>query len=395
VQSVLVVTQVALALALLAGSGLALKALERLATTPLGFDAENLATATVIVPEAKYPGGGAPDWLPVESVVEFYRKAVERVAAQPGVSAATVDLCLPISCGGSVWVEGGPLSLEDGRHLGIHAVTLGYFQTMKIPLVRGRYFTAADNHGGRLVAIISQAAAEQLFPGADPIGRRIDTGMDENFLWREIVGIVGNVRSRGLDAPGGVDGYFPLEQLGTWNREMTIFARSARSEAVLREIPRAIEAIDPDQDVAELALMRDRVEDTIRHQRHLSLLLGAFALFALLLSALGLFGLVSYATAQRTRELGIRVALGSTPERVVGLVLGSGLRLLMVGLAAGLALAVWVGRELAERIPHVSAFDPGVFAAVSGLLVFAGMLGCLIPAWRAARIAPARALRYE
>jgi predicted lysophospholipase L1 biosynthesis ABC-type transport system permease subunit len=229
----------------------------------------------------------------------------------------------------------------------------------------------------------------------DPIGRRIDSGNDENLLWREVVGIVGNVRSRGLHEPGAVDGYFPLEQMGTWNRQMTIFARSDRPEAVLREIPRSIQAIDPDQDVAKIALMSDRVSDTIRHHRHLALLLGAFAAFALLLSALGLFGLVSYATAQRTRELGIRLALGSTPERVVRLVLGSGLRLLAVGLAAGLALAFAVGRALAERIPHISAFDPGVFAAVSTLLVFAGTLGCLIPAWRAARIAPARALRYE
>jgi putative ABC transport system permease protein len=395
VQSVLVVTQVALALALLAGSGLALKALEKLATTPLGFDAENLATATVIIPEAKYPGGGPTDWPPVESVVEFYRKALERVAALPGVKAATVDICLPVSCGGTVWVEGGSLELGDGRRLGTHVVTRGYFQTMKIPLLRGRDFTAADSRDARLVTIISQAAAERLFPGVDPIGRRIDSGHDEYPVWREVVGIVGNVRSSGLDEPGSVDGYFPLEQMGAWNREMTIFARSDRPDAVLREIPRSIQAIDADQDVAELALMHDRVSDTIRHQRHLALLLGAFAVFALLLSALGLFGLVSYATAQRTRELGIRMALGSTPERVVGLVLGNGLRLLGVGLVAGLVLAVAVGRVLAERIPHTSAYDLGVFAAVSALLVLVGMLGCLIPALRAAQIAPARALRYE
>jgi putative ABC transport system permease protein len=396
VQRALVVTQVALALALLAGSGLALRALEKLATTPLGFDAENLATATVIIPEAKYPGGGPPDWLPVERVVEFYRKAVERVGAQPGVRAATVDGCLPISCSGwAVHVEDDSRLTGGVKTLGTHAVTLGYFDTMKIPLLRGRLFTAADHRGAGLVAIISQAAAEQLYPGLDPIGRRIDSGVDENLIWREVVGIVGNVRSRGLAEPGGIDGYFPLEQMGSWNREMTIFAHSDRPDAVLREIPRSIQAIDPGQDVAELALMNDRVSDTIRHQRHLALLLGAFAVFALLLSALGLFGLVSYATAQRTRELGIRMALGSTPERVVGLVLGSGLRLLGVGLAAGLVLAFVLGRALAERIPHVSAFDPGVFAAVSALLVFVGILGCLIPALRAAQIAPARALRFE
>ncbi|HEX6271828.1 MAG TPA: ABC transporter permease [Polyangiaceae bacterium] len=394
-QSVLVVTQVALALALLAGSGLALKALEKLAATPLGFDAENLATATVVVPEAKYPGGGPTDWPPVESVVEFYRKALERVAALPGVKAVTADICLPIDCGGTVWVEGGSLVLGDGKRLGTHAVTLGYFETMKIPLLRGRDFTAADRRDARWVAIISQAAAEQLFPGVDPIGRRIDSGHDEYPVWREIVGIVGNVRTSGLGAPASADGYFPLEQMGAWNREMTIFARSDRPDAVLREIPRSIQAIDPHQDVAELALMSERVSDSIRHQRHLALLLGAFAVFALLLSALGLFGLVSYATAQRTRELGIRMALGSTPERVVGLVLAGGFRLLGMGLAAGLALAVVVGRVLAERIPHVSAFDPGVFAAVSALLVLVGILGCVIPAWRAAQIAPARALRYE
>ena len=397
VRNALVVAQVALALALLAGSGLAAKAFEKLATTPLGFEPEKLATATVILPEARYPGGGAPDYKPVERVVQFYRAALARVAAQPGVESVTINTCVPLDCGAwAVAVEGHPPSRPLGTsELGFNVVTPGYFHTMKIPLLRGRDFTERDRGDARLVAILSQRAAEILFPGQDPIGRRIDSGLDEYMVWREVVGIVGNVRSAGLDAPVGIDGYFPLEQVGSWNRKMTLLARSDRAEAVLQEIPRSIAAIDPEQDVTELALMEEHVADSIQHQRLLAALFAAFAIFAMLLAAVGLFGLISYTTAQRTRELGIRLALGSMPERVVGLVLASGLRLLAAGLAIGLVLAFAVGRILAGEIQHVSSFDVGIFTSVSAILGLVGILGCLIPAWRAALIAPAQALRYE
>jgi len=395
-RSGMVIAQVALALALLVGAGTTLKAFAALASTPLGFEPENLATATVILPEPKYPGGGTPDWPPVESVVQFYEQALARIAAHPGVLRASMNRCLPIRCGSlAVGVEGPRRREIYQPTLGYNVVSPGYFGTLGIPLLRGRDFTRADGRETRPVVILSQTAAARLFPDEDPIGRRLDYGNDTSVVFREVVGIVGDVRAGRLDGSGGVDGYFPFAQMGAESREMTFFVRTDNPDAFLRELPRSIQAIDPNQDVARLATMQDLVSDSIQVERQLAMLLGAFAVSALLLAALGVFGLVSYTTAQRTRELGIRLALGSMPERVVGLVLVGGLRLLGAGLALGVLLAIFVGRALAGRIPNVTGFEPLITLAVAALLGAVGLLGCVIPAWRAARIAPARALRYE
>lgn len=396
-QQALVGAQVALAFVLLVAGGLTGQGLRKLLATPLGFDPEQLATGTVSLPEARYPGGGSPDWPAVPAVTAFYRDAVDRLAAAPGVEAAAANGCLPIACGGwSVAVEGRPPALHNQVGvLGFHVVTCDYFKVTKIPLLRGRTFTAADRADTRLVVILSEAAAEQLFPGEDPIGRRIDSGVDEPMVWREVVGVVGNVRSGGVTQPVGIDGYFPLEQLGAWNRSMTLLARSERAESLLREIPAMVRSLDPQQDVTDVMTMSDRVSTSVGKQRRLAVILTVFALFAQVLAALGFFGLMSYSTAQRTREFGIRLALGSTPGAIVLLVVKGGLVLLGVGLAAGSVGALLLGRVLAGKLPEVRAFDLTLFAVVPALLALVGLLGCWLPARRAARIAPARALRYD
>jgi len=393
-QSAMVVAQVALALALLVGAGTTLKAFAALAKTPLGFEPRELATATVVLPEAKYPGGGAPDWPPVDSVVRFFERALARIAAHPAVSSATMNVHSPLRSGSLAIKVEGPRPSEVPT-LGCNAVPPGYFATMKIPLLRGRDFSSDDRRDSRKVAILSRTAAERLFPGQEPLGRRIDFEHDPGDVFREVVGIVGDVRTSGLQAPLGIDGYYPFAQLGAETRTMTFFVRTANPDAFLREFPPSIQAIDPDQNVAELATMEDLVSGSIQTPRQLAVLLGAFAVSALVLAALGVFGLVSYTTSQRTRELGIRLALGSMPERVVGLVVAGGLRLVGGGLALGALFSVAVGRALAGRIPNVSDFDSEVLLSVSALLGVVGLAGCLIPAWRAARIAPARALRCE
>lgn len=390
VRSGLVVAQVALAFALLTGGALALKAFAKTAATPPGFDPNDLATVRIVLPDAKY----ADD----EKVAKFYRDTIARVAAQPGVESVAVNSALPMAGSnnnGSFRIEGRPVWRPGERPvLERNVITPGYFKVMRIPLLRGRDITADDRRNGRRVMLISQDAAERFFPGEDPIGHRIDLNESGVDQWCEIIGVVGDVRKRGLGQRVWAESYIPLEQ-HTEDRSMVLVARSPRAEALLAELPRLIQEIDPDQAAQSPMLMTRRVARTIGNQRYVAMMLGAFAAAALLLATLGIFGLMSYSASQRTRELGIRMALGSTPEAVIALVMKGGVRLVAAGLALGLIGALAVGRVLASRVSGVAAFDLSVVVAIPAILGVAGLLACLIPAWRAVRIPPASALRYE
>ncbi len=392
VRSALVVAQVALACVLLVGSGLALRAFQREASISPGFDAENLATAWISLPEVKYADDAR--------TVAFVRDSMAKIAAQPGVQGVSVDNSLPM--GGSNWsssfsIEGRPpWPHGDAPNLDRNDVPPGYFATMGIPLLRGRDFTDADRADGRQVMIVSQATAERFFPGEDPIGHRIDWGDsddDDKPIWREIVGVVGDVRRNGLDRPVVAEGYAPYAQHP--DRYLAVVARTPLAGALMQALPGLIAEVDPQQAVRSRELMSEVVAGSIETQRHVALLLASFAAAALLLATLGVFGLVSYSTSQRRREIGIRMALGSSPERVVRLVVHGGLRLVGVGLVLGLVGASLLGRVLSARVPGVTAFDLAVYVAIPALLGVAGVLACLVPAWRAVRIPPASALRYE
>ncbi len=392
VRSGLVVAQVAFAFALLVGSGLALKAFAKLDATPPGFDPVDLLTARVVLPDLKYADDAKG--------FRFYRDLIAKIAALPGVTAVAANDALPMggsNSSGSFHIEGHPPSLPgDSPNLERNIVTPGYFAAMGIPILRGREFTDADGPDGRLVMVLSQAAAEKFFPGVDPIGQRIDwedIDLHGEHAWREIVGIAGDVHRRGLMSPIVAESYAPLAQHSS--RWMAIVVRSPRAAALQRDLPGIVQSVDPDQAVADYRLMVERVADSVGTQRYVALLLGAFALAALVLAVLGIFGLVSYVTALRTRELGIRMALGSSPEAVVFLVMRDGLRLLAAGLGIGLVCSVFVGRVLASRMDGVSALDLPVYATIPAVLGVTCLLACLIPAWRAARIPPALALRYE
>ncbi len=385
------IAQVALAFALLVGSGLALRAFVKVASTPPGFDPENLATAWIVVPAVKYSSD--------EKTVAFYQEVLRGIAAEPGVVSATANSGMPM--GGST--SSGSFAIEDRPRwpagsrpkLVRDVVTPGYFRTMGIPLVRGRDFTDGDTAGGRRVMVISHAAAERFFPGEDPIGRRIDLGdgEDDKPIWREIVGIAGDVRRSGPAHAVAEEAYVPLAQAPS--RRMMIAARTPRAEALLKELPRIVGSVDAEQAVSSARLMRSRVDATIGPQRFVAVLLGGFAAAALVLATLGIFGLVSYTTSQRTRELGIRVALGAPPGAVVAVVMRDGLRLLAAGVGFGLVGALLVGRALAGRVSGAAAFDPVVVGAIVVVLALAGTLASFLPALRAVRIPPAVALRYE
>jgi putative ABC transport system permease protein len=388
----LVVAQITIACALLVGSGLALKHFAALAVTPPGFSVENLATARLLMTE-RYNDDDA--------ALGFYQRLSASVVSIPGVTEVAITDSLPM--GGSnrdgffeiegriPWVKGEePLMKRD-------TIMPGYFKALGIPILRGREFTGDDSKAARLVMVLSEDAAKAFFPGQDPLGQRIDLGdNDENdgkHQWREIIGIVGNVRARGLMSGSVAESYVPWAQHGS--RWPMIAIRSPRATSILQELPKIVDGIDSQQGLFRPKLMTDLVADTTATQRYIAVLLSAFAAVALLLATVGLFGLISYSTSQRTREIGLRMALGATPEAVIRMILRDGLRLLAVGLGFGLVGAFFAGRALASRVPGLPAFDATVFGIVPLVLSIACMLACLLPAWRAARIPPAIALRSE
>jgi putative ABC transport system permease protein len=385
----LVVAQVALAFSLLVGSGLALRGYLKVAGTPPGFDFENLVTAKIALPETRYSDE--------DRVAAFYEELVARLGREPSVLSVAANSAMPMSGGSSNgWfkIEGRPpWPPGEGPILERNVVTAGYFATMGIPVLRGREFTLADRKGTPQVAVISQETAARFFPGEDPIGRRIDLQDRDGEQWLEIVGVVGDVRRVGLAAPIAVEAFVPVAQHA--HPFMTLGIRSAHPDATMKDMVRVTSTLDPNLALFSVRLMKDRVADTFAEQRFLTLLLGAFAIAALVLSTMGLFGLVAYTTSQRTREIGIRMALGSSPRGVVGLVVRGGARLVALGLVLGSLGAVVVSRTLAGRVDGVTSFDPLVYAAIPLLLGVAGIVSCALPAWRAVRIPPSVALRYE
>jgi putative ABC transport system permease protein len=388
-RNALVTAQVAVAFALLAGSGLATKGFAKVASIPPGFDARNLATGRVTLPEARYGDHNR--------ALTFFGEALSRLAARPDVEKVAASSSVPVGDAPqfAFAIEGrAPPPRGEEPSFGFHTVTPGYFQTVRIPLLRGRDFGAGDDAHGRPVVIVSQAMADRFFPGEDPMGRRLDWDLngEQEHVWREIVGVVGDVRREGLDHPIEPDGYVPFAQNPDC-REMVLTARSPRPEMLLRDLPGLVQSIDADQDVAELYVVSDRVADSIKNQRYVTFLLGAFAFAALILATLGIFGLASHTTDQRAREIGLRMALGSTSEAVVGIVMKGALRSLAFGVGAGAIGAAIIGRTLASRIPGVVAFDFAIYAAIIAVLTVACLVACLIPARRASKIAPAIALR--
>lgn len=390
VRSGLVVAQVALAFALLVGAGLSLRGFAKTAATPPGFDTENLVAARLMLPESKYDDD--------QSQIAFYDALLTRLAAKPGVESVGGNTSLPMmgsNSNGWFAIEGRKKwAPGEGPIIERNVVTAGYFQTLRIPILRGRDFGPGDRMGGKRVVIINQAAAEHFFPGEDPVGRRIDLeDHDDGEQWSEIVGVVGDVRKRGLTVAVPYEAYVPIAQHG--RRWMSIAVRSSQPEAQLAQLSTTVQEIDPELSLFSKRRMKDRMAGSVERQRFLTLVLGAFAAMALVLSTLGLFGLVSYQTSQRTRELGIRMALGGSPRSIVALVVGGGIRLAGLGLAVGLVGAVFVGRALAARLAGVPGFDPLVYAAIPAVLAVVAVLACLVPALRAVRIPPSVALRYE
>ena len=392
-RSTLVVSEIALALVLVTGAGLMLKGFLRLRAVNPGFRADNVLTMTVELPDAVYQTAS--------QIQDFHRRMLDRLSGLPGVVAAGAVNWSPL--GGLLTM--GDFQLEGGRKLprGFMAdklcVSPAYFQTMGIRLTSGRPFNGRDRADAPGVVIVSQSVARTVWPGEDPTGKRISEEEDPKpGDWLTIVGVVDDIRQTSLaDHPHSAL-YFPYTQVGKagWLGNMTFAVRTPSNPQQLAGAMRAaLHAVDPDQPVVAMSTMQERIETSTAEPRFQARLLGAFSLLALVLSAVGIYGVLAYQVAQRTQEIGIRMALGAEKRNVLGMVLRRTLVLAGAGIALGIAGALAVTRVLTNFLFEVTPTDPATFAAVAALLGCVALLSGLIPARRATKVDPMVALRYE
>jgi predicted permease len=319
----------------------------------------------------------------------------------PGVQRAAAATSLPLDGLDSrldLAIEHrAPQSGEEPMRAHPRLVSTDYFATLGIPLIRGRVFTEHDSESSPQVAIVNAAAARRYWPGEDPVGRRISLGADDD--WREIVGIVGDTRHEGLDAETEPAAYLPQHQvfsnLGTgFERAMALVIRSSNDAAATASIVRsAVSGVDPQLPVGTVRTMDDVIGESIAPRRLNFVLVSAFALVALVLAAAGLYGVMSYVVAQRTREIGVRMALGASRWQVLGMVFGQAGRVTAAGIGIGVAGALALTRLMLSLLFGVSAADPTIYAAVSALLAAVALAAVAVPASRATRIDPLTALR--
>ena len=407
VRSLLVVSEIALALVLLIGAALLLKSFMHLQSINPGFNSQNLLTAQIALPELKYKEG--------EQRSNFFQQAMERIRSLPGVQAVGATTGLPMSnesWGKQFSIEGRqpPQTLDQVEAVEYRQITPDYFKATGVPLLKGRFFTDQDTKNSPDVVIINDAVARTFFPNEDPIGKRIWTGPPESLLSAQllppggrfprmtIVGVVGDVMSYGVNRPIEWEVYAPHLQ-GGGNIPLAKMYLSVRTSgdplALAGAVRNEIRNIDPDQPVADIRTMEQRLNDSLWQPRFNMLLLTIFASVAILLAAIGIYGMISYSVTQRTSEIGIRVALGAQQSDVLKIIMKQGIIISLIGVGIGLAVAFALTRVLSTLLVGVSSTDLTIFGAVTFLLLLVAMLGTFIPARRATKIDPLIALRAE
>ena len=391
-RSALVIAEVAVTVVLLAGATLILRSFVNLSRVDLGFDPHHVLTMHLRVQGAKY---GQP-----EARREFFRQLIERLEAQPGVVAASAVLIRPME-GTAGWDT--PFTLEGqsvaqalkNRVPNFEAVTPHYFRTFRIPIKAGREFTDEDTNQSPLTAIISETMAKTLFPGVDPLGKRIRLGAAApEDPWRTIVGIAGDVRYRELQNVR-FDLYFPFAQWPSAFVNHFAVRTTTEPAALLATVRREVAAIDPTQAITRVATMDELVAANLAQSRFSAVLLNWLSGLALLMAAIGIYGVLAYSVARRTGEFGIRLALGAQAGDILRLVIGQGMRLVVVGLVLGLTASFALTRLIAGLLFEVSPTDPWSFAGIVLLLMAIALFACWLPARRATKADPMVALRHE
>ncbi len=389
-RSMLVIAETAIAVVLLTGAGLLVESFRKLQSVDPGFSARDVATFHTSLPEAKYDEARQ---------VRFYDDLLDRVRSREGVRSAAAIFPIPLGdshIGITFTIEGRPVPKADEPSAQYRQVSPGYFQTMGIPLLSGRDFTDRDDTKAPPVIIVNEALVRTYFPGENVLGRRIRPGVarDGEPKTREIVGVVGNVRHRGLGVEESPEYYIPYRQLSI--ADMTVVAQTDADPRVLANDARAIVAsLDPDVPVFRVQTLRDYVFASIAQPRFNALLLSLFAGVALVLTGIGLYGVLAYAVAVRTREIVIRMALGARRGDILAMVVRRGLVLAATGVVIGLAAALLVTRLLRALLFHVAPSDPATFAGAGLLLGAVALLASFVPAYRATRFEPMQALRGE
>jgi putative ABC transport system permease protein len=390
-RAALVVGEVALALMLLVGAGLLIKTFIRLQEVNPGFDAHNLLTVSINLPAARY---GDPQ------IVGFYEQLVSRIESLPGVDSASVVNPLPLG-GLNISlvfdIESNPLPKSEQPQTEYRAVNPGYFKTMHIPLIDGRDFTVADNQDALPVVIINESLSRRFFPNDNPVGKRIkpSIALDKRGpLMRQIIGVVGDVRHKNLQTESGPELYVPHSQIPF--RPMTMVIRTNRNtQDIVGSIRSEVKQLDKDLPIYNVKTMDQFMAQALAQARFNTTLLATFATVALILSTIGFYGVMAYTVAQRTREIGVRVALGATNTDVLRLVLGHAMTLALIGIAIGVCGGLVVTNLMSSLLYGVSSIDPMIFIGVAILLFITALLACYIPAQRAMKVDPIIALRYE
>ena len=389
VRSLLVISEVAISLIILIGASLLVKSFWHLQEVDTGFDQANLLTLQVSLPAAKYSE-------PAKQRAVF-QEIFQRLESLPGAQAVGISNDFPLVGNmqtSTPYIE-GRVTIEGQESLsGVHAVSHNYFHAMGISLLKGRAFTASDAEGAQPVMIINKMMAQRLFANEDPLGKRIKFTDDPNVPWKEVIGVVGDVRHNGLDVEPQMETYLPYLQ--SPRAIMAIAVRSTSDPtAMTSAVRRAILEVDKDQPIYDIKTMGQRFSEAVAPRRLSMALFSFFAAIALVLAVLGVYGVMSYSVNQRTHEFGIRMALGAQATDVLKLVLRQGIILAMTGILIGVIAAFVVTRFMAGLLYGVSATDPLIFIAVSLVLMIIALLACYIPARRATKVDPIIALRYE
>lgn len=391
-RSLLVVSEFALAVMLLIGAGLLIRSFVHLQHVSPGFDTDDILTASVSLPQARYADEHAR--------AAFFRELLQRARSLPGVRSAAISMALPpdlLVMTNPYTVEGRPL--PPGQHAPAIAhllISPGFFQVLGVSILRGRDFSEADTGTAPAILVINQTMARTLFPGEDPIGRRLQLGdPDPGAPWVTIVGIVGDVTYRGLDAAPSPTMYTPYEQNLWWPTMHLVMRSTIEPAALARSVRSQVAAIDPLLPVTRVRTMRELLGRSVAEPRFRTTLLGVFASVALLLATVGIYGILSYTVAQRTREIGIRMSLGARRRDVLRLVLRQGMALAGAGVAIGLMSALALSRVLAGLLFGVGPTDIATFGTVSLVMAAAALLACYLPARRATRVDPMVALRCD
>jgi putative ABC transport system permease protein len=394
-RSILVVSEIALAMLLLVGAGLLLRSFERMQSVAPGFQTDHLLAADIPLSQAEYPKP--------EQRFQFFDNLLERVRTLPGVRSAGAASFLPMNGNGGLIrfniFDRPPKDASEYSAAGFRFITPRYLETIGVPLISGRMFTENDREKAPDVVIINQSMAKQYFLDRSPLGKRMQIGSppDPQIPWMEIVGVVGDVRP-GLGTEPQAEMYIPYRQIDALLPvfQLSVILRTSLDpKSETSALRGALNDINKNQPLVNVRTMEDSMSTSVAQPRFRTWLLGLFAVLALLLSTIGIYGVMSYSVTQRVHEMGIRIALGAQPRQVFQLVTGQGLRLALLGVAIGSVASLALTRVLRSFLYNVSAFDPTTYISVAAVLVSVGLLASYLPARRATKVDPLIALRYE